>query len=91
MIVTVHDSGPGIPSKTLDKIFLPFYTTKAVGNGTGLGLSINRNIMNDHNGDLTVANHPDGGAIFRPIHSLKGNAAYFGMSKVGAWEPITHE
>jgi len=60
----VRDNGPGIPPTTLEKIFLPFYTTKTLGKGTGLGLSISRNILKDHKGELLVANHPSGGAQF---------------------------
>ena len=39
-LVTVRDSGPGIPAAEIDRVFNPFYTTKAVGKGTGLGLSV---------------------------------------------------
>jgi two-component system NtrC family sensor kinase len=63
-VTTVHDTGPGIPPAVIDKIFTPFYTTKAIGKGTGLGLSISRNIIKDHKGELLVENHPDGGAQF---------------------------
>ena len=60
----VHDSGPGIPQALLDRIFEPFFTTKPAGKGTGLGLSIAAQIVAEHRGQLTAANHPDGGAIF---------------------------
>ena len=62
--VTVRDNGQGIPAASLEKIFMPFFTTKAIGKGTGLGLSISRNIIKDHNGDLRVENIADGGAQF---------------------------
>ncbi|RPJ80144.1 MAG: sensor histidine kinase, partial [Deltaproteobacteria bacterium] len=61
----VRDTGPGIPDGNYEKLFKPFFTTKAVGKGTGLGLSISRNIIEEHNGTITVQNHSDGGAEFR--------------------------
>ncbi len=64
VIVSIHDTGPGIPAGALEKIFMPFYTTKAIGKGTGLGLSISKNIITDHKGELIVENHPGGGALF---------------------------
>ncbi|WP_219727923.1 sensor histidine kinase [Tabrizicola aquatica] len=60
----VHDHGPGVAPAIADRIFDPFFTTKQVGSGLGLGLSISYNIMQDFQGDLRVANHPQGGAVF---------------------------
>ena len=64
IIATVHDSGPGIPPDVLPRIFEPFYTTKEVGQGTGLGLAIAYGIVLEHDGNITAANHPEGGAVF---------------------------
>lgn len=64
VLLTVRDYGPGVPAAIADRIFDPFFTTKSVGSGLGLGLSISYNIMKDFGGDLRVANHPDGGAVF---------------------------
>ncbi|TNF25267.1 MAG: PAS domain S-box protein [Deltaproteobacteria bacterium] len=50
--IIVKDSGVGIGFETLEKIFVPFYTTKEIGKGTGLGLSISKGIVQDHNGEL---------------------------------------
>ncbi|MGZ7030050.1 MAG: hybrid sensor histidine kinase/response regulator, partial [Terriglobales bacterium] len=61
--IEFHDSGPGI--REPNKVFDPFYTTKAVGKGTGLGLSICYGIVKEHGGDVMALNHPDGGALFR--------------------------
>ena len=61
IIVRVRDTGPGI--KEINRIFDPFYTTKAVGKGTGLGLSICYGIIKEHGGDIRAFNHPDGGAV----------------------------
>lgn len=51
-IITVTDSGDGIPSDVLENIMDPFFTTKPVGVGTGLGLSFSLGIMEKHNGKL---------------------------------------
>ncbi|MCB9026443.1 MAG: hypothetical protein H6625_09020 [Bdellovibrionaceae bacterium] len=50
--ISVIDSGPGVPESIQDKLFHPFFTTKAVGKGTGLGLSISHGIINHHLGEL---------------------------------------
>ena len=49
-VVTVTDSGRGIPKPVRDKIMQPFFTTKEVGKGTGLGLSISKGIIEEHGG-----------------------------------------
>ncbi|OIQ73048.1 C4-dicarboxylate transport sensor protein DctB [mine drainage metagenome] len=65
---TVHlhfaDNGPGIAPEHLSKVFDPFFTTKSVGQGTGLGLSISYGIVQQHGGQLSCANGPQGGAVF---------------------------
>jgi hypothetical protein len=53
--IRVSDSGPGVPEALRTKIFVPFFTTKAVGKGTGLGLSLCASIMNAHGGDVLLA------------------------------------
>ncbi len=58
----VEDSGIGIDDKHGDRIFQPFYTTKA--EGLGMGLAISRTIVADHGGRLGAANNPRGGATF---------------------------
>lgn len=59
-----RDNGPGIAPEHLSRLFDPFFTTKPVGQGTGLGLSISYGIIEQHGGQLTGANHPQGGALF---------------------------
>jgi two-component system NtrC family sensor kinase len=64
VIVTVRDTGTGIPADVLSHIFEPFYTTKEVGQGTGLGLAIAYGIVQEHGGHIAAVNHPEGGAVF---------------------------
>jgi signal transduction histidine kinase len=66
--LTVHDSGPGIPDEALPYIFERFYradrSRSRLEGGTGLGLAIARQLARAQGGDLTAANHPQGGAVF---------------------------
>jgi ligand-binding sensor domain-containing protein/signal transduction histidine kinase len=64
VLISVKDNGNGIPQKVLDKIFLPFFTTKPTGQGTGLGLSMSYDIVKAHGGELKVGTNGDGGAEF---------------------------
>jgi signal transduction histidine kinase len=61
-VLSVEDTGPGVPSDMMDKIFNPFFTTK--DDGTGLGLAIVHRIVEAHDGTIIVKNTPDGGARF---------------------------
>jgi len=61
--IDIADSGPGIPQDVLDKIFTPFYTTKA--RGTGLGLAVVRKVMDRHNGKVDVETVIGKGTIFK--------------------------
>lgn len=51
---SVSDTGRGIPGDILQKIFVPFFTTKASGEGTGLGLTVSKAIIEQHKGELLV-------------------------------------
>ncbi len=68
LLVTVKDTGPGIPEENLPHVFERFYradkSRARADGGTGLGLSIAHKLAQAHGGDLTAANHPDGGAVF---------------------------
>ena len=61
--LAVDDTGTGIPEDALRRIFEPFFTTKP--SGLGLGLAIIKSIVEAHNGQITAANRPGGGASFR--------------------------
>jgi len=61
----VADTGEGMASELVDKIFTPFFTTKPVGEGTGLGLAISKRIMAEHQGSISVESAPGAGTCFR--------------------------
>lgn len=61
-VIEIEDTGEGIQTKDLQRIFIPFFTTKTKGHGVGLALA--HRVIIDHGGTLTAANAPDGGAIF---------------------------
>jgi two-component system sensor kinase FixL len=63
LTVRVEDSGVGLDGETVEKIFNPFFTTKA--HGVGMGLSISRSIIESHGGHLWAVPRPSGGAIFQ--------------------------
>jgi two-component system sensor histidine kinase BaeS len=74
ILLRVHDTGPGIPTESLPYIFGRFYRVEKsrsrTEGGSGLGLAIARQLARAHGGDLTVANHPSGGAVFTLILPL---------------------
>lgn len=63
-VVTIDDTGPGIPPESRQKIFQLFFTTKKRGSGTGLGLGIVQKIVLAHGGRIEVGEAPGGGARF---------------------------
>jgi PAS domain S-box-containing protein len=65
IMVTVHDSGPGIEKKNIHRIFEPFFTTKS--NGTGMGLSICRSVVESHGGQLMASHGHPYGAVFQIV------------------------
>lgn len=54
LIIRFRDNGIGIPDYLIPKVFLPFFTTRPVGQGTGLGLSISHDIIREHHGEMTL-------------------------------------
>jgi signal transduction histidine kinase len=61
-VVEIKDTGEGIPAADLQRIFIPFFTTKASGHGVGLALA--HRVITQHGGTLTASNSQSGGAVF---------------------------
>ena len=70
MSLLVTDSGPGVEEALAEKIFEPFFSTKASGEGTGLGLSLCRRLLEDHKGQLSLESSTGPGASFRLVLPL---------------------
>ncbi len=66
-VVTIKDSGRGIPAEIVSRIFDPFFTTKPVGVGTGLGLSICHNIITALGGEIVVESQVGAGTTFKVV------------------------
>jgi signal transduction histidine kinase len=62
ILIQVEDNGIGISSDIIEDIFVPFYTTKE--NGSGIGLSLSKQIMQNHDGTISVNSAPDKGSEF---------------------------
>ncbi|CAN7419882.1 sensor histidine kinase [Rhizobacter sp. LjRoot28] len=62
--LTVQDNGPGLPPAVHDRLFHPFFSTKAAGQGLGLGLALSRDALRAMGGDLTARTGPGTGAAF---------------------------
>jgi CheY-like chemotaxis protein len=65
IVITVADTGIGMPPEIVDRIFEPFFTTKEVGKGTGLGLSTVRGIVKSHGGFVNVQSKVEKGTEFK--------------------------
>lgn len=63
-VIRISDNGCGIEKEHLSKIFDPFFTTKEIGKGTGLGMNIAYNIIQEHNGEITVESEVGKGTVF---------------------------
>lgn len=73
VVITVQDSGAGIPREIQGQLFDPFYTTKEEGKGTGLGLSVVYGIMQKHHGEISVSSELGRGATFTVILPLSSS------------------
>jgi signal transduction histidine kinase len=63
LLISICDTGPGIPPELIPRIFEPFFTTKEQGKGTGLGLSVCYGIIKSHNGSILFNNTDEGGCF----------------------------
>jgi len=87
-LITVDDTGPGIPEDVAANIFEPFFTTKAAGQGTGLGLSVSYGIIQEHKGAIHVMQAPGGGARFEirlPLN-VPGNSGSLDVAAIESAE-----
>jgi len=76
--ITIADTGKGVAPDRMDKIFMPFYTTKEVGKGTGLGLSVSYGIIRSLGGTITVDSTVGAGTTFTirmPLRPGRTNAS----------------
>jgi two-component system NtrC family sensor kinase len=64
ILISVEDSGPGVPPAEAEAVFEPFFTTKAAGKGTGLGLPVARRIVEACGGELLLERGSLSGACF---------------------------
>ena len=74
VVITVADTGPGMKPEQLEKVFMPFFTTKKVGKGTGLGLPISLNIVEGFGGRMEVESTPGAGSAFSVILPMPGKS-----------------
>ena len=75
IVVQITDDGPGVPPEVVDKIFNPFFTTKA--QGSGLGLAIVRKIVDAHDGSIDVSSSRERGTRFRITLPIKSAGGWF--------------
>jgi PAS domain S-box-containing protein len=75
VLLTVADTGCGIPDEIRKRVFDPFFTTKEVGKGTGLGLSISYDIVTKHGGEISLESEPGVGTTFMVRLPISGPGA----------------
>ncbi len=75
VVLTVADTGEGMPEDIAARVFEPFFTTKPSGEGTGLGLSVVHGIAHSHGGEVMVESVPGEGSVFRVLLPAAGPAA----------------
>jgi PAS domain S-box-containing protein len=88
VVVTIADTGSGIPPALLERIFEPFFTTKPAGVGTGLGLAICRSIVTSLGGEIQVDSEPGRGTRFHVVlPAVPGASAAAGRASPVPAEP----
>ncbi|RPJ43673.1 MAG: PAS domain-containing sensor histidine kinase [Candidatus Latescibacterota bacterium] len=84
LVLSVEDTGVGIPEELHEKIFLPFFTTKDVREGTGLGLAVVHGIVTAHGGSIGVTSEPGRGSKFEVRLPLVDGPEPAGRTEHGA-------
>ena len=88
VVISISDTGCGIPEENLEKIRDPFFTTKEVGTGTGLGLSIVDEIVRSHGGELVIDSKVGKGSTFSVVLPIKQADAPAETGEDDADEPL---
>ncbi len=83
LVLTVSDTGHGIPEEVMDQIFDPYFTTKDKQAGTGLGLSVVHGIVHDMGGAITVESHKAAGTVFKILLPVVEHGAIVETSEAG--------
>jgi len=78
IVVSVQDNGCGMPPEILEKLFMPFFTTKEVGKGTGLGLSVSYGIVHNMGGEIEVESVVGKGSTLRLVLPVKSKRSHTG-------------
>lgn len=94
--IIFKDNGKGISQENLDRIFIPFFTTKSPeskesdvpGSGTGLGLFVSKKIINAHNGDIRVSSRRGNGTCFEILLPLNEKEALTTEEETANAEPV---
>ncbi|MCK4743949.1 MAG: transporter substrate-binding domain-containing protein [Sulfuriflexus sp.] len=89
VVITVQDSGHGIPDKVLDRIFEPFVTTKAVGKGSGMGLAMVHGIVHEHGGHITVQSSVETGTLFQVFFPFPETTPLINESSATSYTPAS--
>ena len=76
VVLSVADTGPGIPPDVLPHLFEPFFSLKATGKGTGLGLVICKDLIEKQGGSIVAANRAEGGAVFTVTIPVSGGRGH---------------
>jgi CheY-like chemotaxis protein len=83
--LVVRDTGHGMSTKVIKKIFDPYFTTKGYGKGTGLGLAVVHGILQSHKAKIKVTSKPGQGTIFSIYFPVAGTAAIATGKKKNKW------
>jgi CheY-like chemotaxis protein len=83
LMITVSDTGPGINPDIIDRIFDPYFTTKAVGKGSGMGLAVVHGIVKNHHGTIFVESKPGKGTSFTIFFPLVTEQPVAGVKASG--------